>query len=236
MSWQAQTAVNHHSKQTNLQLFRLLMYLAEHADNQGVIDPAPRREKIAEWCGITPRALRKRIKRLIESKELEQTRVGSGPGNPSAYKILLPFQAKGEPKGEQYQFGSEKGEPSVAKGEQFSHKIEERVNNLEIKVNSIESKLEKMFTLLHVMGEQLADLKNERVNFEDRKGEKGEPERVNRLSTESADDPSYDQSFDPKGEEEHPPPQKVNDEIGIEMINALSEATGDEWSPKLHPT
>lgn len=91
MSWQAQTAVNHHSKQETMSLLRLLLYLAEKADSTGAVDPAPSQTTLAGFFDCTERTIRNRIGQLYDSGELKQTRVGSGPGTASAYLICLPM-------------------------------------------------------------------------------------------------------------------------------------------------
>ena len=90
MSWQAMTAVSRHSKQEG-QLLRLILHLAEFADTEGNVDPAPNQGTLAAHFGCTPRTIRNRLNELTVHNELMQTRIGSGPGNPSAYKILLPM-------------------------------------------------------------------------------------------------------------------------------------------------
>lgn len=100
MSWQAQTAVSHTSKQTNLGLFRLLMYLAEGADDNGRVDPAPSQETLATFFNCTDRTIRNRINSLISSGELAQLRAGSGPGTSSAYCITLPMAENGGKNGD----------------------------------------------------------------------------------------------------------------------------------------
>lgn len=98
MSQEAMTAVNIHSGLKTLELFRLLGRLADCADRCGIIDPAPNQETMAEWFGVSARTIRTRISSIIESGELEQIRVGSGPGKPSAYRIMLPLQEKADDK------------------------------------------------------------------------------------------------------------------------------------------
>lgn len=89
MSWQASKAVNYHSRIKDRDLFRLLHYLADYADCNGRIDPAPNQDTMADFCGVTTRTVRTWINKICDSGELEQVRVGSGPGNPSAYQIHL---------------------------------------------------------------------------------------------------------------------------------------------------
>lgn len=98
MSQEAMTAVNIHSGLKTIELFRLLGRLADCADRCGIIDPAPNQETMAEWFGVSSRTIRARIASIIESGELEQIRVGSGPGKPSAYRIMLPLQEKADDK------------------------------------------------------------------------------------------------------------------------------------------
>ena len=101
MSWQAQTAVTYHSKLTQAHLLRLLLYLADGADEHGRVDPAPNQETLAEFFGCSDRTIRTWIGRICEVGELKQTRVGSGPGNPSAYQICLEMPDKGGRKAEE---------------------------------------------------------------------------------------------------------------------------------------
>lgn len=101
MSWQAQTAVNHHSKINDMKLFRLLLYLAEGADDNGRIDPAPSQDTLADFYAVSTRTIRNWLNALCDSGEIEQTRIGSGPGNPSAYRITLQLPDKGGNKAEE---------------------------------------------------------------------------------------------------------------------------------------
>lgn len=101
MSWQAQTAVNHHSAQRNMKLFRLLLLLAEGADETGLIDPAPNQSTLAEFFDVSDKTIRTWTRRLEGTGELTQVRVGSGAGNTSAYRINLPMPEKGGRKAEE---------------------------------------------------------------------------------------------------------------------------------------
>ncbi len=91
-----QTAVNNHSKVSDIKLLRFLLYLADGANINGEIDPAPTYETMATWAGVSTRTIQTWLNKLTECRELEQTRVGSGPGRPSAYRILLPLDVKVE--------------------------------------------------------------------------------------------------------------------------------------------
>jgi hypothetical protein len=167
MSWQAMTAVSHHSGQANLE-FRLLLRLAEYADPDGMVDPAPSRETMALWYNVTERTIRNRIKRLIDDGELEQVRVGSGPGRPSAYRVTLPMPDKAldiyPEKGEEFERAPSKGE------------------NTDQRVKILEEMMSSIFTLLQQMGERFDSIdatkgeNNQRIDPErvKAKGEKGE--------------------------------------------------------------
>lgn len=121
MSWQAQTAVTRHSQQTKLQPYKLLHLLAERADKLGVIDPAPSQPTLAIELDCSDRMIRNYLDTLIESGELEQSRVGSGPGRPSAYRILLEMPTEGQ----------EQKPPAVAPPP------DDRLSNLEAKVEEL---------------------------------------------------------------------------------------------------
>jgi hypothetical protein len=152
MGAKVQEAVSFHSQQTDINLLRLLGILAAGADDEtGLIDPAPRRDTLAKLTGCDERTLTNRINRLVKSGELERTRVGSGPGNPSAYRILLPLPETTYLKGE-----NAKGE----KGESLAQKVD----RLEQEMGEIKA---LFFTLLGEKGERKGE-----------KGEKGEGERV----------------------------------------------------------
>jgi hypothetical protein len=173
MSWQAQTAVTHHSKQRNVARLRLLMYLAEVADASGLIDPAPNQETLADFIGCSTRSIRTMLSDLVADGELEQTRIGSGPGNPSAYRILLPMAEK------ELTPGADKGGRKVEANPDFLSTFE--AFKAEVKAEISELKAE------------IFRLKVEKVEA---KGGKGGSERWKHLSTESADDPSLIH-FDP---------------------------------------
>ena len=100
MSYQAQTAVLRHSQQNNLNLYKLLHYLAECADASGAVNPAPSQTTIAKELNVSKRTVRNWMVKLIESGELERTREGKGPGNASAYQIHLPIGDADETKPE----------------------------------------------------------------------------------------------------------------------------------------
>ena len=134
--------INQHSKITDIKLFRFMLRLADGADSQGVIDPAPTYEAMAEQEGVSTRTIQAWLNKLADYGELEQTRIGSGPGRPSAYRILLPFPVKVE------------ANPAIPST--FTQKVEAKV---EAKVEEIPAKVEAMdmmdFYLL------LSDLKQE---------------------------------------------------------------------------
>lgn len=117
--------INQHSKITDIKLFRFMLRLADGADSQGVIDPAPTYEAMAEQEGVSTRTIQAWLNKLADYGELEQTRIGSGPGRPSAYRILLPFPVKVE------------ANPAIPST--FTQKVEAKV---EAKVEEIPAKVE----------------------------------------------------------------------------------------------
>ena len=130
MSWQAHQAVLYNSKQTKL--FRLMSYLAEHADDELVIDPAPNQETMADFFETTSRTIRSWLNKLIEGGEIEQVRIGSGPGNPSAYRILLPI-----PEGK----GGRKAEDTAAISSAFAEQMAEiKAEISALKAEKVEAK------------------------------------------------------------------------------------------------
>ena len=143
MGARAQEAVTFYSQQTDVNLLRLLGILAAGAnDDTGIIDPAPNRETLAEITNCTSRTITNRINKLIDSGELEQTRMGSGPGKPSAYRILLKIPeitAFNDPNAD-----ARKGE----KGENIAQKVD----RLEKEVGEIKA---LFFTLLDEKGERV---------------------------------------------------------------------------------
>jgi hypothetical protein len=184
MSWQAMKAVNRHSKLPQKE-FRLLMELADRANAEGHIDPAPSQETLAETFGCTDRTIRAWIGRLCESGELEQTRIGSGPGNPSAYKINLPMSSDGQSAEAK---GGNKAEDSTDFASTFTKEMAAlKVEILALKVEVSELKVEKV----------------------EAKGGKGGSERWKDDSFKSADDPSFDpiKTKEKTKEEDPPTPQ-----------------------------
>ena len=100
MSYQAHNAVLHGSRQTKL--LRIMTYLAEHADENLRVDPAPGQDTIAQFFGTSARTVRNWLGKLEQEGELKRLRAGSGPGTASAYLITLPKVENGgkpEPKG-----------------------------------------------------------------------------------------------------------------------------------------
>ena len=168
MSWQAQTAVNHHSKQTNLGLFRLLMYLAENAKPDGLIDPAPSQETLAAFFSCTDRTIRNWINALIDSGELVRTRRGRGDGNPSAYQINLPMPKV-------------TGNYEEEKPGNLSGNHEESIRKLENRLESLEEKISLILPVI----ERLQEIEEKLTGITGNVNRKGH-------SLKSADDPSYD--------------------------------------------
>jgi hypothetical protein len=105
-----------------------MSFMAEHADDNLLIDPAPNQETIAGFFETTTRTVRTWLNRLVEEGEIEQTRIGSGPGNPSAYRILLPV-----PNGK----GGSKAEENTAKPSAFVYILEE----LKAEVSSLKAEV-----------------------------------------------------------------------------------------------
>lgn len=112
MSWQAQTAVRKYGQIRDINLLRFAFYLAEHADPQGCIDPAPNQETIAAEFHVSTRTVRSWLAKLVSLEVVEQTRVGSGPGRSSAYAFLLPMPEMVEAKAEKAEAKVEKVETS----------------------------------------------------------------------------------------------------------------------------
>lgn len=205
MSWQAQTAVTYHSKQRKVEKLRLLMLLADGANAAGVIDPAPRQETLAEFLGVSPRTIRNYLDQIEADGELKQLRIGSGPGNASAYQIALPMPENGreglEPEPEK---GGNKGgkvetEPGFfATFEAFKMETKAAISALKVEINQLKV-----------------------ANFES-KGGKVEGERWQGHSFKNADDP-FDPYFDPIliQEEEGTPLPPYPAEL-------VDEVTGDE--------
>ena len=91
-----QEAVIVHSKIVELGAFRLLCVLAIGAnDADGLIDPAPSYETLAQILKCTKKTVGNRLDALVAAGELERVRVGGGPGHPSAYRVLLPREQCG---------------------------------------------------------------------------------------------------------------------------------------------
>lgn len=152
MGARAQEAVSFRSQLKDVDLLRLLGVLAAGADDDtGLIDPAPGRETLAGIFNCSERTITNRVARLVESGELEIVRIGSGPGRPSAYRLLLPIP-------DVTCFNDEREK----KGEKSSH-LDARMTALENQMGEIKAQI---FSLLQAVEE----LKGE-------KGGKGESER-----------------------------------------------------------
>lgn len=176
MSWQAHQAVLYNSKQTKL--FRLMSYLAEHSNENLIIDPAPNQETIALFFNTTTRTVRSWISKLISENELKQIRVGSGPGKPSAYQIILEIPQNLPPKG--------------GKNREFQ---ESKVEENTVILSAFDKLKAEVKAEISALKAEILELKAEKVEA---KGGKGGRKRRKALSTESADDPYIDPSFDPK--------------------------------------
>lgn len=126
MGARTQEAVTIHSKQTNIDLLRLLGILAMGADdNTGIVDPAPSRKTLARLLECEERTITNRVKKLLASRELEQLRIGSGPGNASAFRINLEIPETTLLKGESGKGKGEKGENISQKGADFEAEMGE---------------------------------------------------------------------------------------------------------------
>lgn len=198
MGARAQEAVSFRSQLKDVDLLRLLGVLAAGADDDtGLIDPAPGRETLAGIFNCSERTITNRISRLVESGELEMVRIGSGPGRPSAYRLLLPIP-------ETTCFNDERGK----KGEKSST-LEARVTALELAVTEIKGEIEaKFFTLLQAIEE----LKGEITELKGEKGGKGESEREKRGKGKGESLPEverrrsfFDPSYDPGDTPPTPP-------------------------------
>jgi hypothetical protein len=184
MSWQAQTAVNHHSKIRNVDHRRLLTFLAEHADETGNIDPSPNQDTMAAFMETTARTIRTYLNNLKRSGELQQTRVGSGPGNPSAYQILLTMPGKGGRKAEDDDKGGRKAEENsdfLSALQQLKVEIKAEISELKAEISELKA--------------EISELKAEKVEA---KGGKGGSERRIAHSFKNADDPDSDPTLDPE--------------------------------------
>jgi hypothetical protein len=195
MGARTQEAVTIRSKQTSIDLIRLLGILAMGAkDDTGIVDPAPNRQTLARLMECEERTITNRIKKLIASGELEQLRVGSGPGNPSAFRIKLEISETTLLKGENE---AAKGESEAAKGE----KSEQNNTDLHEEMGEIRELIFTLCDQIDVLKGEISELKGERVKA---KGGKGESQRVKGHSFKNADDP-FDPSLIQEGEGEKPP-------------------------------
>lgn len=167
MGARAQEAVSFRSQLKDVDLLRLLGVLAAGADDDtGLIDPAPGRDTLAGIFSCTERTITNRMNKLLESGELEVVRVGSGPGRPSAYRLILPIP-------DVTCFNEER----VKKGEKSST-LEARVMALEVGMVELKGEIDaKFFTLLQAIEE----LKDEISELKGEKGGNEEAERVKRV-------------------------------------------------------
>lgn len=215
MGARTQEAVTIRSKQTSIDLIRLLGVLAMGADDEtGIVDPAPSRKTLARLMECEERTITNRIKKLLASGELDQLRVGSGPGNASAFRINLEIPETTLLKGES---GKEKGE----KGENLSQKE----TSHEAEMGEIRSLIFTLSSEIAALKGEILSLKGERVKA---KGGKGETERGKGHSSKSADDPYLDPDLDPSTdpeEERETPPLPPQKQQLAEMVNALAEVT-----------
>ena len=163
MGARAQEAVSFRSQLKDVDLLRLLGILAAGADDDtGVIDPAPGRDTLAAILKCSERTVTNRISKLVESGELEILRIGSGPGRPSAYRLLLSIP-------EVTCFNDEREK----KGEKSSQ-LESRVTAIETTLEQLKGEIDaKFFSLLQAIEE----LKGEITSLKGDEGGKGESER-----------------------------------------------------------
>ena len=133
--WQA--SVTYHSKLAE-PLKHLLYVLADAANDAGIVDPAPSQETLAALTHCTSRTVRTRMGAIIKSGELEQIRVGAGPGNASAYRFKLPLppnmkaEAKAENTGRLDQLENELAQQALRLSS-----MESRIANLEEQVTGL---------------------------------------------------------------------------------------------------
>lgn len=210
MSWQAHEAVDSHSKHTKISLFKLLHRLAGIADATGVINMAPAQSVIASWFGVSDRTVRNWLDELIQSGELIQTRIGSGPGNPSAYQINLPM-----PSGK-------------------VEKVEEIPGKVETKVEKVEEITAILSTFAAAIDELKAEIKSLKLSTFQNKGGKGGNERWKRwkrkvvTGSRGRVQTTHDQSIiQPVKELKTPPtPQGVGDGAEFQSSSLETEFWG----------
>jgi len=150
MSYQASEAILKHSKVIDLNLYKLLHYLASYANSDGLVDPAPNQSTMAAFFNVAPRTIRRRLQLLITSGELELCRLGSGPGNPSAYRICSPIDKE----------GSAFAHPPNALLSTRVDALEARADALEARVQKLEARVEGLIVAvdnLTAMVQELAD-------------------------------------------------------------------------------
>src|SRR5690606_25768163 len=199
MGARAQEAVSFRSQMKDVDLLRLLGVLAAGADDDtGLIDPALGRDTLAGILRCSERTITNRIGKLVESKELEIVRVGSGPGRPSAYRLLLSIP-------EVTCFNDEREK----KGEKSSH-LESRVTAIETTLEQLKGEIgAQFFSLLQAIEER----KGEITSLKGEKGRKGEAEREKGGSLKGEGLPEvergrsvFDPSFDPEETDTPLPP------------------------------
>lgn len=217
MSWQAQTAVTLYSKQTSIKRLRLLLFLANGADATGLIDPAPNQETLAEFLDCSARTVRTYLSQIEADGELKQTRIGSGPGNASAYQITLPMPENGR----------SDPENNTGKAENEGAKVEGNPGNIST-IEALKVEVKAEISALKVEINQL------KVEIFELKGGKVEGERWKGHSFKNADDPSliHFDPFDPKEEGTPQPPypaELADDDFSAEELalweTAVSLAT-----------
>ena len=144
--WQA--SVTHHSKLPE-QLKHLLYLLADVANDAGMVDPAPSQETLASLTNCTSRTVRTRMAAILKSGELVQTRVGAGPGKPSAYEFKLPLppnmkaEGKAENTGRLTQLENELAQQALRqiRLEQQIARLEEQITGLSALVSDLTAPL-----------------------------------------------------------------------------------------------
>ncbi|MBK7916535.1 MAG: hypothetical protein IPJ94_09775 [Chloroflexi bacterium] len=202
MSWQAMTAVSRHSKQEG-QLLRLILHLAEFADAEGNVDPAPNQDTLAAHFGCTPRTIRNRLNELAVQSELTQTRIGSGPGNPSAYKILLPMPETAVSDVQKAETKGGKAETNTDFASAFQQqKAETKGGKAETNTAFISAFQQEMVEIKAEILALKAEILSLKAETKGGKGGKGGNERRKGHSTKSADDPYLDPYLDPIDPEE----------------------------------
>jgi hypothetical protein len=213
MGARAQEAVLFLSTQSG-EYLRLLGILAAGADDEtGLIDPAPTRESLADWTGVTQRTITNRIQKLVDDGELEVVRIGSGPGNPSAYRLTLAIPETTYLKN------------PAGMGETKGENLAERVKKIEETLAEMGEKIEALFTLV-------AEISPKRVKRVNGKGETASRGSVQTIP--------FDPLDDPEGKEQHgrtaraQPPSPLSDSSADRRTAAIAKVCGLDVMIRAH--